>query len=97
MAVVAIVPYTYSCDARVVTQHFIKFVVPEDLYVAVACFIEQLIDQYGLGTKLVAPVNYDHLAGNTGKIERFLDGGVAAAYDDYRLIAVEKPVAGGAS
>ena len=40
-----------------------------------------------------APVHHRDFGGDVGKVERFLDGGIAAADDDDRLLAKEESVA----
>ena len=58
--------------------------------------LEQLVLHDLLGAELVAAVDQRDVAGDVGQVERFLDGGVAAADDGDRLVAVEEAVAGGA-
>ncbi|MNS96887.1 hypothetical protein D3C72_1312050 [compost metagenome] len=57
----------------------------------------ELVDQDGLGAELVAAVDQGDLAADVGQVQRFFDGGVAAAHHDHVLVAVEKAVAGGAA
>ena len=47
------------------------------------------------GAERVAPVNEGHRVADIGKIQRFLDGRVAAADDRDVAFAVEEAVAGG--
>jgi hypothetical protein len=58
---------------------------------------EQLVLQDFLAAQLVAPMHQRDVAGDVRQVERFLDGGIAAADDRHRLVAVEEAVAGGAS
>jgi hypothetical protein len=46
-------------------------------------------------SELFAAVNQRDMAGDIGQVERFLDGGVAAANNGDRLVAIEETIAGG--
>ena len=72
-------------------KHLFERGVPYDFDLGM---LEQPILQDLLGAEGVAAVHQGDLGGEVGEIERFLDRGVAAAYDDDLLAAVEEAVAG---
>src|SRR5215831_13113780 len=78
----------------VVAEHAMKLGVPNhvDLLVGEQPLLEDL-----LGAEHAAAMHEQHLIGDIGEKDRFLDRSVAAADHDHLLAAIEKAVAGGAS
>ena len=60
-------------------------------------FVHQLVDQDFLRLEGVAAVHQGDVAGDVGQVQRFFDGGVAAADHGDVLVLVEEAVAGGAA
>src|SRR6185437_5184124 len=85
-----------SGHAGVVAQHFVHGVVPHQFDLAGVGLLEQFVLQDLFRAQLVAPVHQRDLAANVGKIQSFLDRGIAAADHGDVLIAEEEAVAGGA-
>ncbi len=71
--------------------------VPQDVRLSGRDLVLELVDEYGLGTELVAAMHHRDVPGDVGKIERFLDRGIATADHRHVLPLVKKPVAGGAA
>ena len=65
-------------------------------HVAVLGLVEQLVLEDLLRAQLVATVDQVDFLGDVGQVQRFLDGGIAAADHADHLVAVEEAVAGGA-
>ena len=68
-------------------------VIPEDINFRIC---EEPILQDLLGAQLIAAVDQRHFVSVVGKIERFLDRGVAATDDRHFLLAEENPSQAGA-
>ena len=77
-----------------VTEYFIENVVPENLDVAVAFTLEELVLQHFFSTQGVPAVYQQDLLGDVGQIQRFLDGGVPPADHGDLATAVEEAVTG---
>ena len=86
----------HARHAAVVAQHFVHRVVPDQLDLAGLGLGEEFVLQDLLGAQLVAAMHQVDLAGDVGQVERFFDGGVAAADHRHVLVAEEETVAGGA-
>jgi hypothetical protein len=86
----------HAGDAGIVAQHLVDRVVPDRLDLAGLDLGEQLVLHDLLGAQGVAAVHQVDLAGDVGQVQRFLDGGIAAADHRHVLVAVEEAVAGGA-
>ena len=87
----------HAGDAAGIAQHFVQRVKGFQDDLATGDALHQLVHQDRLGAEGVAPVDQRDGAGNARQVQRFFDGGVAAADDADILVAVEKTVAGGAA
>src|SRR5688500_17342107 len=96
-AAVAGAAQPHAGDAGVVAEHLVDRVVPDDLDLAGALLLEQLVLHDLLRAQFVAAVDEGDLAADVGQVQGLLDRGVAAADDRDVLVAEEEAVAGGAS
>ena len=86
-------PYRIDPFGNAAAQDLIDGMVPDDFDLRV---LQQTFLQDAFGPQAVAAVHQGDFRGKIGEIERFFNGGVAAADDDHFLAAVKEAVAGGA-
>ena len=84
----------HAGNTRVITQHFVEYMVPLNGDLAFLFTLEQAVLQDFFGTQRVPSVNQRDVRGNIGQVQRFLDRGIASANDGNRLLPVEKAVTG---
>ena len=70
--------------------------VPDDVDVAVFCFLEEFVLKDLLGPKLVTAMNQGHFISDVREIQSLFHSSIAAADNRDFLLAVEEAVTGGA-